>query len=320
MDAAFAHGIGTAASGAYTQAVLTRGPNERSPSVETILRSRETRVVISPDRPTVLIGERISAAARDDLARALRGGDLEPLRREAEKQVGAGADVLEVNVGAPGIDETEWLPRAVRMVLDAVDVPLSIDTSDFEALEAALSAHREHAPEGKPLINSVNGEERYLEAILPLAARYGAAVIGMTLDDEGIPETADERLAVAWTIAERAEAEGLALEDVVIDCMALSVSTDPEAGRVTLDAIRRVRQELGANMTLGPSNVSFGLPERDMLDWGFTAMAIQNGVNCPIVNVERDRCFIMGLDVILGKDPQGLRLIEAFREERDAAG
>ena len=287
--------------------------------METILRSREARVVISPDRPTVLIGEKISAAARDDLARALRDGDLSPLQQEAEKQVNAGADVLEVNVGAPGIDETEWLPKAVRMVLDTVDVPMSIDTADFEALEAALATHREHAPGGKPLINSVNGEERYLKAILPLAATYGAAAIGMTLDDDGIPSSADGRLDVARTIVERAESEGVPREDVIIDCMALSVSTDPEAGRVTLEAIRRVRDDLGVNMTLGPSNVSFGLPEREKLDWGFTAMAIQHGVTCPIVNVGQDRWFIMGLDVILGKDPQGLRFIETYREEEGAA-
>ena len=294
--------------------------------METILKSRKTTVVISPERPTVLIGEKISAAARSDLADALRAGDLSPLREEAEDQVAAGADVLEVNVGAPGIDEVEWLPRAVRMVLESADVPVSIDTSDFAALEAALAIHKELAPEGKPLINSVNGEERYLERILPLAEEYGAAVIGMALDDggdslrQGIPQTPEGRLAVAQKIVERAEAEGLPPEDVVIDCMALSVSTDPEAGRVTLEAIRRVRDALGVNMTLGPSNVSFGLPVREKLNWGFTAMALQNGVNCPIVNVSRDREFIMGVDVLLGRDKQGLRFIEAYRERtRDEA-
>jgi 5-methyltetrahydrofolate--homocysteine methyltransferase len=287
--------------------------------METILKSRETTVIISPKRPTVLIGEKISAAARSDLADALREGDLSPLREEAEDQVAAGADVLEVNVGAPGIDEVEWLPRAVRMVLESVDVPVSIDSSDFEALEAALAVHKELAPEGKPLINSVNGEERYLEGILPLAVEYGAAVIGMALGDggdsvrQGIPQTPEARLAVARKIVERAEAAGVPREDVVIDCMALSVSTNPEAGRVTLEVIRRVRDELGVNMTLGPSNVSFGLPERRKLNWGFTAMALQNGVNCPIVNVSRDRAFIMAADVLLGRDEQGLRLIEAYR-------
>jgi len=281
--------------------------------VETILKSKEKTVVISPDRPTVLIGEKISAAARTDLADALRAGNLGPLRDEAEDQVAAGADVLEVNVGAPGVDEVEWLPRSVRMILETVDVPMSIDTADFTALEAALSIHKELAPDGKPLINSVNGEERYLRAILPLAADYGAAVIGMTLD-EGIPETPQARLKVARKILERAEQEGIPRQDVVIDCMALSASTDPQAGRVTLETIRQVREELGVNMTLGPTTVSFGLPEREKLDWAFTAMAIQNGVTCPIVNVRQDRPFIMAIDVILGKDEQGLRFIEAHRE------
>ena len=287
--------------------------------METILRGRETAVIISPDRPTVLIGEKISAAARRDLADALRRGDLDPLVEEAEDQVAAGADVLEVNVGAPDVDEVVWLPKAVCRILETVDVPLSIDTADFEALDAALEAYKELAPEGKPLINSVNGEERYLEGILPLAAEYGAAVIGMALDDGGIPQTPEARLAVAQKIVTRAKEAGVRRDDVIVDCMALSVSTDPRAGRVTLEAIRRVRDELGVNMTLGPGNVSFGLPEREKLDWAFMAMAIQNGVNCPIVNVSQDRWFIMSVDVILGKDEQGLRFIETYRERDEEA-
>jgi 5-methyltetrahydrofolate--homocysteine methyltransferase len=181
-------------------------------------------------------------------------------------------------------------------------------------LEAALAIHREIAPHGKPLINSVNGEERYLRRILPLAAEYGAAVIGVALDDEGIPEMPEARLAVARKIAERAESGGVPREDVVIDCMALSVSTDPQAGRVTLEAIRRVREELGVNMTLGPSNISFSLPERENLHWAFMAMAIQNGVNCPIVNVSRDRPFILAVDVLLSRDPYAERYVAAYRE------
>lgn len=285
--------------------------------MQTILRSKSTTVVIGPQRPTVLIGERISAAARNDLADALRRGDLAPLRQQAQDQVAGGADVLEVNVGAPDVNEREWLPRAVQMILESVDVPLSIDTADFEALEAALAIHRQIAPQGKPLINSVNGEERYLEGILPLAARYGAAVIGMALDDDGIPQTPSARLAVARKILERAEAAGIPREDVIIDCMALSVSTDPEAGRVTLEAIQLVREELGVNMTLGPSNVSFGLPQREDLNRGFMAMAFQNGVNCPIVNVSRDRQFILAIDVLLGRDPHAERFIAAYRERSE---
>lgn len=283
--------------------------------METVLKSRSTTVAISPGRPTVLIGENISAAARSSLADALRAGDLGPFRREAEEQVAAGADVLGCNVGAPGIDEVEWLPRAVRMILESVDVPISIDSADFDALEAALATYKELAPDGKPLINSVNGEERYLDTILPMAADHGSAVIGMALDDEGIPETPADRLAVARRIVDRAEAAGVPREDVVIDCMALSVSTDPEAGRVTLDAIRQVSSELGVNQTLGPSNISFGLPEPEKLQQAFTAMALQSGVTCPIVNVTRERRFIMSVDVILGRDPQGLRFIEAYRQD-----
>jgi 5-methyltetrahydrofolate--homocysteine methyltransferase len=285
--------------------------------METILRSKETRVVIGPQRPTVLIGEKISAAARNDLAVALRDGDLRLLLEEAKDQVAAGADVLEVNVGAPGVDQAEWLPRAVQMILESVDVPMSIDTTDFEALEAALATHREIAPRGKPLINSVNGEEQYLREILPMAAEYGAAVIGMALDDEGIPQTPEARVAVVRKIVKRAEAAGIPREDVVIDCMALSVSTNPEAGRVTLEAIQSVREELGVNMTLGPSNISFGLPRRENLNWAFMAMAIQNGVNCPIVDVSRDRPFILAIDVLLGRDPYAERHITAYRERSE---
>ncbi len=282
--------------------------------MKTILRSIDTTVVISPEGPTVLIGHNISAAARDDLAGELRKGSWDLVRREAKAQVEAGADVLEVNVGAPGVDEVDMLPEAVRVILEAVDVPLSIDTADFEALEAALAAHRDLAPEGKPLINSVNGEEAYLKGVLPLAAEYGAATIGMTLDDDGIPETAEGRLTVARKIIERAEAAGLPREDVIIDVMALSVSTDPEAGRVTLEAIKLVRDNLGVNMTLGPSNVSFGLPERGRMDGAFLVMAIQNGVNCPLVNVERERPIVLAADVILGHDERAQRYITAYRE------
>jgi 5-methyltetrahydrofolate--homocysteine methyltransferase len=285
--------------------------------METVLRSIDTTVVIRPEKPTVLIGEKISAAARNDLAEDLRAGSWELVRSEAKAQVAAGADVLEVNVGAPGVDEVTMLPEAVRVVLEAVDVPVSIDTADFEALEAALATHQELAPDGKPLINSVNGEERYLKHILPLAAKYNAAVIGMALDDDGIPETPEGRLAVARKIVERAEAAGVPPEDVLIDVMALSVSTDPKAGRVTLEAITLVRDELGVNMTLGPSNVSFGLPERPRMNGVFLAMAIQNGVNCPIINVARERPFVLTADLLAGRDRDAMRYIEAYRERSD---
>jgi 5-methyltetrahydrofolate--homocysteine methyltransferase len=181
----------------------------------------------------------------------------------------------------------------------------------FLALEATLVTHKDLAPDGRPLINSANGKKEHLRDVLPLAAGYGTAVIGMVLDDEGVSHTPEARLAVARESLERAEAAGIPRQNVVIDCLALSLSTDPQAARVTLDSIRRVRQKVGVNMTLGPSNVSFGLPQREKPDWAFMAMAILNGVNCPIVDVPRDRWFIMAIDAILVKDQRGLGLIEA---------
>ena len=282
--------------------------------METVLKSARETVVIGPEKPTVLIGERINPTGKKRLAAALAAGDLEVVRREAAAQVEAGADVLDVNVGAAGVNEVEMLPRAVRAVMEVVDVPICIDTANVEALRAALEAHRELAPEGKPLVNSVNGEEARLEAVLPLVAEYGAAVIGLTMDDEGIPTTPERRLAVARKIVERAEEMGIPREDVVIDCLALTVGADTNAGRVTLEAIRMVREELGVNQTLGASNISFGLPERETINQVFLGMVILEGVNCPIVDAAKVRPGILAADLILGRDAYGMRYIRAYRK------
>jgi len=287
--------------------------------METVLKSARETVVIGPEKPTVLIGERINPTGKKRLAAALAAGDLEVVRREAAAQVEAGADVLDVNVGAAGVNEVEMLPRAVRAVMEVVDVPICIDTANVEALRAALEAHRELAPEGKPLVNSVNGEEARLEAVLPLVAEYGAAVIGLTMDDEGIPTTPERRLAVARKIVERAEEMGIPREDVVIDCLALTVGADTNAGRVTLEAIRMVREELGVNQTLGASNVSFGLPERETINQVFLGMVILAGVNCPIVDAAKVRPGILAADLILGRDAYGMRYIRAYRKRRQQA-
>ena len=282
--------------------------------METVLKSAQKTVVISPEKPTVLIGERINPTGKKRLAAALAAGDLEIVRREAAAQMEAGADVLDVNVGAAGVNEVEMLPRAVRAVMEAVDVPICIDTANVEALRAALEAHRELAPEGKPLVNSVNGEEARLEAVLPLVAEYGAAVIGLTMDDEGIPSTPEKRLAVARKIIERAEGMGIPREDVVIDCLAMTVGADSNAGRVTLEAIRMVREELGVNQTLGASNISFGLPDREMINQIFLGMVILAGVNCPIVDAAKVRPAILAADLLLGRDAYGMRYIRAYRK------
>lgn len=284
--------------------------------METFLRSVKKTVVIGPERPTVLIGERINPTGRKHLAAALAAGDLEIVRQEAVAQVEAGADILDINVGAAGIDELEMLPRAIQVVVETVDVPICIDTANVKALEAALAAYRQLAPTGKPLVNSVNGEEDRLEAVLPLVAKYGAAVIGLTMNEKGIPSTPEMRLAVARKIVERAEALGIPREDVLIDCLALAICTDTRAGRVTLDAIRMVRQELGVNQTLGASNISFGLPDREVINLVFLGMAILQGVNCPIVDVAKVRPAVLAADLVLGHDVDGMRYIRAYKKRR----
>jgi len=287
--------------------------------METVLRSARKTVVISPDRPTVLIGERINPTGKKRLAAALAEGNLDIVRQEAEAQVDAGADVLDVNVGAAGVDEVDLLPKAVRLVAETVDVPLCIDSANPAALRAALTLYRELAPNGKPLVNSVNGEPASLDRVLPLVAEFGAAVIGLAMDEQGIPPTAEGRLAVARRIVERAEAMGIPRQDVVIDCLALTVGADSRAGLVTLDAIRMVREELGVNMTLGASNISFGLPERETINGVFLAMAILRGVNCPIVDAAKVRPAILATDLILGRDDYAMRYLKDYKKRLKAA-
>ena len=282
--------------------------------METVLLGRGKKVIISDDRPTVIIGERINPTGKKKLSAALVEGDLEIVRKLALDQVEAGADVLDVNVGAAGVDEVDLLPRAVKLVMETVDVPLCIDTADTEAMAAALAVHKELAPEGKPIVNSVNGEEARLESVLPLVAEYGAAVIGLCMDDDGIPEEPEQRLAVAKKIFERAGALGIPAEDIVIDCLALTMGADSKAGWKTLESIRLVKQELGVNITLGASNVSFGLPARDVINGAFIAMCILNGLNCPIVNPSHVRSYILAADLALGRDDYAMRFIKAFRQ------
>ena len=279
--------------------------------METVLRGTKSTVYVAPNRPTVLIGERINPTGRKRLAAGLVAGNVEIVKDEALAQVAAGAGVIDVNVGAAGVDQVALLPRAVEMVQEVVGVPLSIDTPDSEALAAALKVYQ-----GKPLVNSVNGEEKNLSRVLPLVAEHGAAVIGLCMDEGGIPDDPHKRLEIAHKIVERAEALGIPREDVLIDCLALTVGADPKAALITLEAIRLVRAELGVNMTLGASNVSFGLPDREVLNWAFLAMAIREGVNAPIVNTARVRQTVLAADVLLGRDEFAMRYIKDYRKRR----
>ena len=284
--------------------------------METVLKGTGKRVVVEDGRPTVVVGERINPTGKKRLAAALVTGDLEIVRQEALQQVEAGADVLDVNVGAAGVDEVDLLPRAAQLVMETVDVPICIDTPNGEALVAALARHKELNPGGRPLVNSVDGEESSLQRVLPLVAEYGAVVIGLCMDDDGIPATPEQRLDVARKIVERAETYGIRREDILIDCLALTVGADSQAGWITLEAIRLVREELGMNMALGASNVSFGLPERETINGMFLGMAIARGLNCPIVDAAKVRPYILAADLALGRDDYAMSYLKAFRKRQ----
>lgn len=279
--------------------------------METTLSSAKRKVIISDSRPTVLIGERLNPTGKAKLAAALQAGDMQTVQAEALAQVQAGADVLDVNVGAPGVDEVILLPRVVQAVMEVVDVPLCLDSHNVEALEAGLSVYQ-----GKPLVNSVNGEEAMLNRLLPVIKERGAAVIGLTMDETGIPEEPEKRTQIARRIVQRAEALGIPREDIVIDCLAKAIGVDSRAGLVTLETIRRVKAGLDANMTFGGSNISFGMPDRSLLNAAFMAMAIAAGVTCPIVNVSQVRPAILAIDLALGRDRHAARYIRAYRERQ----
>jgi 5-methyltetrahydrofolate--homocysteine methyltransferase len=279
--------------------------------METRVSSATKEVVIGDSRPTVLIGERLNPTGKVKLAAALQAGDMQVVQAEALAQVQAGADVLDVNVGVPGVDEVSLLPRAVQAIMEVVDVPLCLDSHNVKALEAALKVYR-----GKPLVNSVNGEERSMSDLLPLIKERGAVVIGLTLDEKGIPGDAEGRVDIARRIVRRAEALGIPREDVVIDCLAMAIGVDSRAGMVTLETIRRVKAELGVNMTFGGSNISFGMPDRQLLNGAFLAVAIAAGITCPIVNVSQIRSAILAIDLALGRDRHAARYIKAYRQRQ----
>jgi len=279
--------------------------------METRVSSATKEVIIGHGRPAVLIGERINPAGKKNLAAALKAGNLEIVCREALAQAQAGADILDVNVGAFGVDEVTMLPKAVLAVMDTVDLPLCLDSANPEALEAALKVYR-----GKPLVNSVTGEERSLSRVIPVIKKYGAAVIGLVQDDEGTPANSEGRVAIAHKIVARAEAAGISREDIIIDCLASAVGADMTSGVAVIEAIHRIKAELGVNLTLGASNISFGLPDRDLLNNTFAALAIAAGVTCLIADVARVRPVVLAADLILGCDKRARHYIETYRQRQ----
>jgi 5-methyltetrahydrofolate--homocysteine methyltransferase len=276
--------------------------------MKTILRGNTREVIIDTNGPVIIIGESINPTRRKKLVSTLQEGDFEYVLELARIQIEAMADVLDVNVGFPGVDDVKLLPETVKVIQDRFDIPLCLDSPNPKAIEAALKVAN-----GKCLINSVNGEERALNAILPVAKEFGSAIIGLVMDDDGITHDPEKRLKIAEKILERAVKLGIKEEDVVIDPLAMAVSADPNACMVTLETIKLVHQKLGLNITMGASNISFGLPNREILNAAFMTLSILNGLTCPIANPEKITATVRAADLILGKDAYAMRFIENFQ-------
>ena len=267
---------------------------------ETLLSSSTREVVIGFDRPFVVIGERINPTGRKALAAEMAAGNFETVVADALAQVEAGAQMLDVNAGIPLADEPAILAHTVQLVQSITDVPLSIDSSIVEALEAGLSAYG-----GKPLVNSVTGEDEQMERVLPLVAKHGAAVVAITNDETGISEDPDVRFDVARRIVSRAEDHGIRREDVVVDPLVMPIGAMASAGRQVFRLLRRLRDELQVNTTCGASNVSFGLPNRTGLNAAFLPMAIASGLTSAITSPLHAEMLqaVKAADVLMGNDP-----------------
>jgi 5-methyltetrahydrofolate--homocysteine methyltransferase len=290
-----------------------------SENLTTLLKSKTKTIKINRDLPTAIIGERINPTGRKAVLDALQTGNFDIVRKDAIDQVAAGAAALDINAGVPGADEPLLIQQIIRNVVEVVDVPLCIDTANPLALAAALFIYQ-----GKALINSVNGEARSLERILPLAKEHGAAVIGLCMDDNGIPKTAEARLAVAARIIECATKMGILLEDIVIDPLAMAMSADSSAGRIALDTIELVVKEFGVNISMGASNISFGMPDRKYINATYIAMAIHAGLTCPITNplLTEVNSAVLAANLSMGRDDYGMSWIKAYRkrEKEKATG
>ena len=276
--------------------------------MKTILKGRIKEVVIDTAGPVIIIGESINPTRRKKLVATLQENDFSYVLELAASQIRAGADILDVNVGFPGVDDIKLLPETVRAIQAEFDIPLCLDSPNPKAIEAALKVSA-----GKCLINSVNGKEESMNALLPVASEYGAAIIGLCMDDDGITNDPGKRVAIIEKITERAVRIGIRSEDVIADPLAMAVSADPNACLVTLETIRLVRQKLGNNITMGASNISFGLPDRESLNSSFMTLAVYCGVTCPIANPEKITPAVRATDLILGRDDFAMRFVDYFQ-------
>ena len=284
---------------------------------DTVISSATREVVIGFDRPFVIIGERINPTGRKLLAAEMAAGDYSRVEADALAQVAAGAHMLDVNAGIPLADEPAILARAIQLVQSITDVPLSIDSSIVAALAAGLAVYQ-----GKPLVNSVTGEEERLESVLPLVKKYGAAVVAISNDETGISEDPDVRFEVAKKIVHRAMDYGIPASDIVVDPLVMPIGAIGQAGVQVMRLVKRLREELKVNTTCGASNISFGLPARDGVNSAFLTMAIASGMTSAITNPLHGDIVkaCMAADVMMGHDPDCARWIRRFRDQSPPAG
>ena len=281
--------------------------------MHSILKSASKEVVLGNDVPFVIIGERINPTGRKKFQEQLRAGDLSQIEIDVQQQVEGGADVLDVNMGVPLTDEPELLSKAIKLVQSKTDLPICIDSSVIEALDAGLKAY-----EGKALVNSMTGEDDRMEAILPLVKEHNAVIMALSNDETGIPATAKERLDITEKIVRTVEKFGIPLEDLVIDPLAMTVGADTEAVKITLETIHLIKDRFGLNMSMGASNVSFGLPNRHAVNASFLPMAMAAGLTSAIMDARTKEIVtsVRAADLLLGNDAWGANWISAFRSQQ----
>ena len=283
--------------------------------MHTVVQSASKTVTIGHDQPFVIIGERINPTGRKKFQELLRAGDLSTIAIDVEAQIKGGADMLDVNMGVPLTDEPALLSAAIKMIQGITDIPMCIDSSVIEALQAGLEAY-----EGKALVNSMTGEDDRMELILPLIKKHNAAIIALPNDEIGIPATAAERIVITEKIIRADEQHGISLDHLVIDPLAMTVGADPEAVKITLETIHLIREKFGLNMTLGASNISFGLPNRHALNAAFLPAAMSHGLTCAVMDARTPAIneAVRAADLLLGMDQWGGNWISRFRAQEAA--
>lgn len=286
-------------------------------NLTTIVKSSKHEVNICRDSRMTIIGERINPTGRNALQAELKAGKFDMIRKDAVAQLDAGADILDINSGLPRADEPALLVQMIKEVQDAADdPPICIDTPNVKALEAALSYYCKDG--ARPLVNSVTAEAKSLRTVLPLIKEYDVPVIGLCSGDVGIPQTTEDRLKYTDIILEEAAKLGIPAEDIVIDCLVLTLGAKWEAGKIALDAIGMIVEKYGVNITMGASNISFGLPDREKLTSFFMAMAAVVGLSCPICNPlkAQEVIALQASDLVMARDPHGMKWIKGFRARK----